>query len=1161
MDKGRTKRTVVEIGGVVCLLVGVALAAHLCWKLPPGAGAPGALWFLLFLLALPLIEIPVAVWASRWWGPLAAVPPAIASLLLIAYLVMGWPLSIPMGAPERLLWCAALALCTMLVGLPFALLRLWYVPIGAILLGLLVAWGLGLIRPNLRAVEFSAPLYLLLLLGIPVAWWTARRSLAGLGAERRSLSMYMRALILLFLALALARTRYMEPSRDLAVFFLIDRSKSVPMEKKFEEKLFTYMHESAERRHLNDVAGIIGFAREASIERSLRKNRPLPEKPAFSSIITRDATDIGAAIRLACAFFPENARRRIVLVSDGNENRGSALEAARWAAQQGVHFDIYPVTYRRKEEVMVERVIVPPEVRPNEPFRVTVVLRANCNAKGKVELLIDGGVEGTNPVTLEPDKQTITTFTVRRRRAMFYRIEARILLDETEGGPPQDAIMENNTALGFTQVIGSARVLLLEGSREDGIFLAQMLRDEEIGLMRARGPIGMPASQAEFLSYDLIILANVHSSAFANEDHMRMLQSAIRNGGVGFIMIGGENSFGAGGYIGTPVEETLPVNFRPKDKELMPNGALALILHTCEMPQGNYWTKKICHAAVQCLSSEDYVGMLLYGYTGRGGVGWHLKMKKAGNRAFIASRIASASPGDMPDYATAVEQAYLKLASMPVAVKHIILIGDGDASPPSPALIRKLVAAKITCTTVTVFPHSGGIPGAMQNLADATKGRALFPKTPDELPELISKEATTVRQGLIYNKTLRPSVQYSTVLIQGIAPNDFPELKAHVVTSREDTGPKARAEIPLLMHFVGHQGATVSNPLLAHWQYGLGRTVAFTSDATSNWAERWIQRPVYQKFWKQTVLWATRKRPKSNLQVRTAVEEDRVHVVVDALNDEGEPLNNLEMMANVTNPKGTEPIELALQQTAPGRYEGRFEGKEIGPYHINISYLDPETNKVGVHTTGIAISYSPEYRDLVSNEMLLEKIRNLTDHGRTLTLDVDKDDVFAHNLPALRTAREQWLLFLLWTLALWPLDVAARRVLIDWARVRNAAWALAIRKIPFLAARYGPKAPPDPTMAALLAQKERLRSEMRPPSEDQRGLFLDLLKGAKDRAGGEAEFDLRPGAGRTRRAVAPPGAPAPSSPGEAKKPASSIYASRLLDAKRRAMKDRGRRGG
>jgi len=206
----------------------------------------------------------------------------------------------------------------------------------------------------------------------------------------------------------------------------------------------------------------------------------------------------------------------------------------------------------------------------------------------------------------------------------------------------------------------------------------------------------------------------------------------------------------------------------------------------------------------------------------------------------------------------------------------------------------------------------------------------------------------------------------------------------------------------------------------------------------------------------------------------------------------------------------------------------------------------------------VAISYSPEYRELASNEDLLEKIRTVTPHGRKLTLNAKTDTVFSHDLPPIRMPRDQWLLFLLWTLALWPLDVAVRRLLIDWAHIWDVTRAFAVRKIPFLAARYGPKAPPDPTMAALLAQKERLRKEMRPPSEDQRGLFISALKEAKDRAGAEAQFDLRPGEGKARRAAPSRTAPAPTSPEEAKKSAEPTYTSRLLDAKRRAMKDRGK---
>jgi len=921
---------------VLLLFAGCGLGAYLCWRNPPGAagegaaGALGTLGAFGFLLAFLLVSVPAIIWARRWWGPIAAIPPAAFSLVAIVYLILGWPLSVPMGAPGRLLWAVALAFCALLVGLPFAMVRLWYVPVGAVVAGLLIAWIRG-------AVAFLSPGYLFLLLTIPVVWWCARRSLSGLGAERRSLSLYIRSLVILFLILSMARTRYMEPSRDLAVFFLLDCSRSVPLEAKkgsdkltLQEKLFKYMHESTREKYPHDMAGVVAFGREPSIERSLLRSHPIGEESGIRSIVARDATDIAAAIRLACTFFPENARRRIVVFSDGNENRGSAIEAAQWAAEQGVHFDVYPITYKHGREVMVERIIVPPDARPDEPFRVTIVLRSNCATKGMLSLVVGEIEERPFPimVELEPGRPTIVTHEMRRRLPGFYDIAASFRPDDQDS----DEIFENNTARGFTHGVGKAQVLIIEEPENEGEHLAETLGgeggalSEEGVVVERRGMSGLPRSEADFLAYDLIILCNVPRSAWGDETHMRMLQSAVKDGGVGFIMIGGNSSFGAGGYIDTPIEETLPVDLRLKDKEMMPNGALALIMHTCEMPKGNYWMKKICHAAVETLGPEDYFGMLLYSYATTGGspVIWQIPMGPVSRRSLIKRKIDLAQPGDMPDYDTAIRMAYRGLLSQQAAVKHIILIGDGDAVGASPRLIQSLVKAKITASTVTVFPHSPGAPQAMKNLAQGTKGTFYYPKNPNNLPKIFIREASRVRQSMIYNQEFRPKVGERSEPIKGLDEDDFPSLMAHVGTSAATAGPKVRAEIPLLAVIAQKEGGRVENPLLAHWQYGLGRSVAFTSDATGNWAKNWIGRgDIYQKFWKQTTLWAMRKRPRSNLQVRTAVDGENVRVVVEAIDDDGEPMTNLDLQANVVDPEQVGTV-IVFRQTAPGLYETSF---------------------------------------------------------------------------------------------------------------------------------------------------------------------------------------------------------------------------------------------
>ena len=89
-------------------------------------------------------------------------------------------------------------------------------------------------------------------------------------------------------------------------------------------------------------------------------------------------SDIAAAIKLALASFPEDTARRLVILSDGNENRGNALEQAFAAEGLKVQIDVLPIDYKYDKEVLVEKVATPSDVKQGETININVVLRASA---------------------------------------------------------------------------------------------------------------------------------------------------------------------------------------------------------------------------------------------------------------------------------------------------------------------------------------------------------------------------------------------------------------------------------------------------------------------------------------------------------------------------------------------------------------------------------------------------------------------------------------------------------------------------------------------------------------------------------------------------------------------------------------------------------------
>jgi hypothetical protein len=228
------------------------------------------------------------------------------------------------------------------------------------------------------------------------------------------------------------------------------------------------------------------------------------------------------------------------------------------------------------------------------------------------------------------------------------------------------------------------------------------------------------------------------------------------------------------------------------------------------------------------------------------------------------------------------------------------------------------------------------------------------------------------------------------------------------------------------------------DPILAAWQYGLGRSVAFTSDATARWATNWVAWDGFAQFWNQAVQWTITETAANNVEARVVMEGEHARLTVDARNSDGDFLNGLTLNANVVSPEG-DTISVPLQQVAPGRYESAFVPEAEGAYFVRLAGGDNDSLAVN-QTLGWVMSYSPEYSLNAPAGNLLQDIADLTD-GRSLA-DAP-GEVFAHNLVAQAAYNPIWQYLLLAALLLLPFDIAVRRLLVtrgDLARLRAAVF-------------------------------------------------------------------------------------------------------------------------
>jgi uncharacterized membrane protein len=875
-------------------------------------------------------------------------------------------------------------------------------------------------------IRFEHPGWLILLVLIIPCFFMARRSIGGLSRGKATLTFAIRVIVILLLATALAHPIWEKRGKGLTVSILIDKSQSIPLPLKASSVSVLQKAVTA-KENRDDRVAVISIAKDANI---------LAMPDSYSAVPTGGeegdltATNLAAGLHMAMAIMPDDTANRIVLVSDGNETEDSVLAAAELAKANKVPIDVLLLEYEHRNEVIFERIIAPARARQGQSANIRMALRTQNPAKGTVRLKMNGqpiDLNGSDEgdgmrVELTPGSANVFPVTVSLDSPGPQQFDA-VFEPDSLG---DDDINRNNSAVAVTFVGGQGKVLVIDDGNAESEYLVRALQESDIAV-DVRGPEALAGGSVMIAGYDAIVLANIPRSAIADEEDA-MLHAYVHDLGGGLVMLGGDQSFGAGGWLSSQTSKVLPVKLDPPQTKQMVRGALALIMHSCEMPQGNFWGQRVAIAAIEALSSLDYVGICVFGWgqaaaPGINGATWAFPMAPAGDKSAPIAAAKQMAVGDMPDFGASMQLAYNGLMGVRAGQRHAIVISDGDPSPPTQALINQYIAAKITITTVMVAGHGSASDRAGMNyVATQTGGRFYEVKNPKNLPQIFIKEAQVVSRSLIQEGDVYQPRVASRLPgpIEGFG--DVPAIDGYILTAPRE----GLTQIPIVIDT--KDGA---DPIYAHWNYGLGKSIAYTSDLTGKWGARWASWAQFRAFWEQSIRWVMRPSSPANFAVNTRQEGDRAVVEVEALEANASFLNFMQTNAVVLHPDNiAEP--LSLQQIGPGRYRGEFKVAGAGAYLINVNYSaggNAESATKGNLQAAISVPYSREFKSVKHNAALLKQLAEMT-KGRELNAN-DLNLFEPENLEIPKSPREIWDLLAIIAAALFVFDVAARRVSID----------------------------------------------------------------------------------------------------------------------------------
>jgi Mg-chelatase subunit ChlD len=853
-----------------------------------------------------------------------------------------------------------------------------------------------------RPIDLLAPQWLHLVAIVPAFYVIRVLSLTDLSVLQQVVQASLRSLVIVGVAVALARPSWVTETSKVATVVLVDVSDSIS-----DKQL------DAAKQYVDDLAKaesdgnlqLITFAEKPT---TMRK----PDGKPLSTTIARHAqngagTDIQAAMQLAYGLYPDGYVPRMVIISDGNQTAGDVAVEAYRARELGVKVSWRTFDQDPTPEVRVVGVTVPDEIKTDQPYEVTAEVWTTQKQTVTLALQHDefpNALEPSKTLELREGKNIVKFKSVTKagQSATTYTLRLTKYEHDTE--------LKNNTAVMSAPVKAKPSVLYVEGSRDrepgSATYLTKALQHEGIDVSE-RGPAGIPSNPKELEKYDLVIVSDV-PAYLMGAGQMAALDNYVAGMGGGLVMAGGPDSFGSGGYERTRIEQMMPVRFDSEKIKEQPDVALVLVIDRSGSMQGQKLeaAKDSARASAEVLSPNDYIAVVAFDSEATVLV----RPTRASNKTRISADISRLQAGGGTNIYPGLKEAFDILQQINAKVKHVILMTDGEAPLDGLAeLVQDMRASRITVSCV-------GVQGADRNMlnmiAENGEGRVWMVDDIGSMPKIFMQETQEAQRSQLVEDTVKVRVAKRVEMIEGTSVETSPPLHGYVSTK-----PKPTSETVLI--------SDLGEPILARWRYGAGTTVAWTSDVKSRWSSEWIRWNGYPKFWAQVVRSTMRRKTYDSYEMFAKVADGRIQITVDAVDSGDHFVNGLETELHVIDPATNKDISrpLAMEQTAAGRYSVDFKPPRYGSYLLTADHK--RDGKMVAQTRGAAgMPYPLEYLKSTPDTEPLKHAASVSGGHDQAT----PPQVWSADGEHVSYTQDLWPYVLLGVVALFLLDLYAKRV-------------------------------------------------------------------------------------------------------------------------------------
>jgi len=830
----------------------------------------------------------------------------------------------------------------------------------------------------------------LLLLGlIPVLVLVQRRSAVDLSPKHMQLSLLLRCGLILLLALALMQPTLLRSSARVAVVYLLDVSQSVSPSAVQDGlqwiKTTSASGNASSSQFLAFGANSLAFDSPDALAKVPVSGKPKP------GAIDQSKTGLASALDHAARSFPADHLKHVVLLSDGNANSGNLSAALEHLRLDNIRVYTRMLGSRASKDTWIESILAPASVTAEEQFPAEVHVYSQTGGPAEVQLKIGDRLIEKKNVKLIQGLNRVAFATNVKDDSSTVVLEASV---SKEG----DTEPINNVFRKSATVFGKPHILYVEGYAPSAHYLKDALNVEgfQVEVMSAAK---VPATADKLDAYDCIVLSDVERRDLT-EPQMQAIATYVRDLGGGFILAGGENTYGKDGYTGSTIEEVLPVTFETeKERQSI---SMVVVLDRSGSMAGSKMdlAKEATKAPLSLLKEDDRFGVLTFDYNFQ----WALKIAEVKDKESMRNTISKIVATGNTNIYPALREAYEQLKETEGETKHIILLSDGQTPAEDfKGLAAEMLKDKITVSTVAVTAASDRV--LMENIANWGGGRAYYVENPQSVPQIFQDETELAAGKSLKEENFKPTVKKTIEAFKGIDFKAAPELLGYVNT-------KGKSTAEIILETPGKR------PLLARWQYALGKSAIFTSDVKDRWAAEWLKWNNYSKFWAQLLRETMRRQDNDEFDLQVTRDDDEAVISINAVEKDGRFRNLLHPKLRIVDPaQSASTIE--VPQVGPGAYETRVPLNQDGTYVFRTV-----GDTAGGTSRTLEYSYPDEYHFYPPNFQVLRDVSATTGGVYQPT----GPEVFETKDETVSVHTKLWPLLASMALGLYLVDVFLRRL-------------------------------------------------------------------------------------------------------------------------------------